>query len=210
MLDAHNEIIFKEGNFLIHNGAIIGGGIYVYSWEMIDFTSIPPSILTFQDNFAYFGNNWASIPISMEIVQIRALIQNRTFFTNHITAFSNEPLSITVRLKDGYNHSVNSFELLFVKLQLHKGSKEFQLSSLEFEREVIPDELEFLDVRLSGPIGKTGIIHFITTKFELELLVYVTLLPCPAGWYRDEPEIYKCLPCPIGTKNIQQTILTTR
>jgi predicted outer membrane repeat protein len=200
MLDTDYEVTIKENNTIIHNMAFTaGGGIYIELGKMIDFSTYPSTHLAFVNNYATVGTNWASRPVTMEIVEIRTLILNQTFYTNNITAFSNEPFSVTVRLRDGYNQTFSKFELLFVKMELHKDySKQFQLSSLEYEREVIPEELEFYDIRITGPIGKTAIITFQTSSFELKKDVYVTLLPCPAGYYREEPDIFRCLPCPIG------------
>lgn len=89
---------------------------------------------------------------------------------------------------------------LFLKLQLinYNHSLQHQLQSQDFEREITEPNTTFNNIQVSGKIGTTSTIVFISSSLDLRLELKLNLTPCPPGYYRQESDIYKCLMCPSG------------
>ena len=74
----------------------------------------------------------------------------------------------------------------------------YNLLSQDYEREAKENEITFHNIQVVGKIGTTTTLLIKTNSLNLELRLEILLQPCPAGYYRDEQNIYKCEMCPSG------------
>lgn len=84
---------------------------------------------------------------------------------------------------------------------------EYTLQSQDFEREAIGTQITFHNIQVVGKIGTKPTLMIQSNHLDLQLRLELSLQPCPAGYYREEPNIYKCLMCPSGITSVDEELI---